>query len=752
MAHFIKHSIFLLPLFLVQLLYAQSKTINGFVEDSDSRPVANAYIAIAGVGVTSNANGTFSIKVDVNKITRENITIKKQGLRMRDIDLNPEKTYLKIRLRPFGKLKGDISKEKKKIPNARIQIVGTGIATTSDGNGRFELVLNEDVDIDATTKFMVNGEVIPTADINFRQNYGYVAIKLLEKLPEGKKVESIVVFNEKNSKPLKDIKVIIEDKVYTTDANGKVSNLKNVTTNNTLRVQGYEIERETLQGKAIQLFVKVPEEGEELVAETDPKIKEKFDGIAAELEEQRNAMREKSKEIQRKIASLADELLASNNLNPAQREKLKEYMEVLQKTFEENDKALQELQNNTQAELNRLRKSINDSLANKTREEIKRLEQEKEQAKKNLRKTLTIGLPTIIFLAVLAIIFFILGRKLRKQNKEIRAQREELTEVNEKMKVTNQKMTEQYMEIQLKNEEIEKVSEKVKEANQEMTEQYMEIQLQKDEIQSQKDEIEEQSHIIEEKNKSLESSVMSAERIQSSLLVNPTDLNQRLSDSFVFFKPRDIVSGDFYWYSEQGDELVIAALDCTGHGVPGAFMTVLGNSILNQIVNEEHITDPAKILTKLDEQVQSTLRKHPNDYGGGDGMDAALLNINTKTKKAIFSGAKIPLYVVKSDKLEQFKGNNITIGSTLFRKPGKVFSNQELEITGEELFYLASDGFQDQHNPERKKYKKRTFQSLLVENSQKPMEEQYQVLDKTLKTWQKNAQQTDDILVMGIKV
>ena len=268
-----------------------------------------------------------------------------------------------------------------------------------------------------------------------------------------------------------------------------------------------------------------------------------------------------------------------------------------------------------------------------------------------------------------------------------------------------------------------------------------------------------QTQELEEKNAKITDSIRYARTIQQSILPNPSHMGDAFSEYFIFFVPRDIVSGDFFWFSKRGDEVLITAADCTGHGVPGAFMTVMGNTLLNQIINVNGLTDPAQILTILNNRVRNTLKQQQQgEFRDGDGMDMALMNINLKTGKALFAGAKNPLYYVKDNELLYIKGSNISIGSTL-KSENKEFKNREIEIEGGEVFYLVSDGFQDQlggvdpENPKkRKKYMKTRFMDFLKSTSVYPLSQQEQMFKEEFYNWKGEHDQTDDVVVISFKV
>jgi tetratricopeptide (TPR) repeat protein len=275
---------------------------------------------------------------------------------------------------------------------------------------------------------------------------------------------------------------------------------------------------------------------------------------------------------------------------------------------------------------------------------------------------------------------------------------------------------------------------------------------QKDEINVQKEKIEVQSAAIKEINLQLTDSIHYARTIQDSFLPANEILKQFYPESFIFFKPRDIISGDFYWFQHIRDTFVLAAIDCTGHGVPGAFMTVLANSLLNQIVREGKLTDPELILTLLDKKVQDHLnqRSTTSKEVSNDGMDMALCTISLSDNQVYYTGAQIPLYHVHNGSLRQLAPNRFPVGSAQYQE--KKFEVSTFKPEKGDAIYLASDGFQDQFGgPNNKKFMKKAFKDYLYSIHDLPFEIQETRLEQMFSEWRGSNEQTDDVLVIGLK-
>ncbi|WP_185153599.1 tetratricopeptide repeat protein, partial [Fulvivirga lutimaris] len=275
------------------------------------------------------------------------------------------------------------------------------------------------------------------------------------------------------------------------------------------------------------------------------------------------------------------------------------------------------------------------------------------------------------------------------------------------------------------------------------------IKKNKKQLEAQNIKLENQKLIIQEKNDSITESIDYAKSVQRSLLQFNVPENYQ-SDFFVLFKPKDIVSGDFFWFSALKDRHVVSAIDCTGHGVAGAFMTVIGHSSLEQIINQDQETSPSVILTKLDEQVRNSINQ-TDKATSTHGMDVALCSIDRKKGKLYFSGANRPLYQIRNNEIHVVKGTKRTIGD-MDENPLK-FEEHQLDIEEGDIFYIFSDGYPDQFGgPDNKKFMVSNFKKMLLEIHQKPLDDQHKELKTRLNDWRNEGEQTDDILVMGFKV
>ena len=256
---------------------------------------------------------------------------------------------------------------------------------------------------------------------------------------------------------------------------------------------------------------------------------------------------------------------------------------------------------------------------------------------------------------------------------------------------------------------------------------------------------------IQNKNKKINDSINYAKRIQNAILPNTRLINKVLPDSFILYKPRDVVSGDFPWFVQIKNDLFIAAVDCTGHGVPGALLSLIGYFLLNDIVRSRKITEPGKILDLLDEGVTQTLRQDQDDSATKDGMDIALCRINTETKIVEYAGAHRPLYVMKKGVMEEVKGNKFPIGGGIYKNQTN-FTTTRLELGKGDSFYFSSDGFPDQFGgSESRKFGPKKTREIIESVHTGAMKEASLVFDAEWEAWKGDQKQTDDVLLIGIK-
>ncbi len=265
-----------------------------------------------------------------------------------------------------------------------------------------------------------------------------------------------------------------------------------------------------------------------------------------------------------------------------------------------------------------------------------------------------------------------------------------------------------------------------------------------------KEKIEKANELLNEKNSDITASIAYAKRIQQAVLPDKDHINKKI-DLFVLYIPRDIVSGDFYWYAESDLFSYIAVVDCTGHGVPGAFMSLLGSTFLDQVLIENKDATPSKILNELDKKLHSAFKKREEENRIGDGMDAIVMRVNKKTSEVMFSGANRPLYFYSKAGARDFKATIYSIGGA-FPNEVKGFVDTTLTVEKGDCAYMFSDGFGDQFGGEKnKRYSTKRMKVFMEELSKYNINEQHEKIEKEFIDWRGTYEQMDDICVIGIK-
>jgi serine phosphatase RsbU (regulator of sigma subunit) len=359
----------------------------------------------------------------------------------------------------------------------------------------------------------------------------------------------------------------------------------------------------------------------------------------------------------------------------------------------------------------------------------------------NLRNKIWYYLP--ITLIIIVVISYFVSRMITKPIKSLTKTASELSRGNFDVKVNVEQKDEIGMlALSFKSMQgsIHTLIDDLKESNRTL----------EDKVEARTKELQLQKNVIEEKNKEIVDSIQYAQRLQNAILPTSQFIQDNLNDSFIFFKPKDIVSGDFYWMERVGDQVLVAAVDCTGHGVPGAMVSIVGANGLHRCITEFGLTKPSDILDKLRELVIQTFSRSGEDVK--DGMDISLLSINTDTFMVAYAGANNPLWLARTgaEEIEVIKGDKQPIGKYDYAKP---FTHQEGQLKKGDCLYLFTDGFADQFGGEKgKKLKYKPFQQLLLSNVHLPMHEQKHILGEAFLNWMADFEQVDDVCVIGIKL
>lgn len=377
------------------------------------------------------------------------------------------------------------------------------------------------------------------------------------------------------------------------------------------------------------------------------------------------------------------------------------------------------------------------------KKEIRLLENEKElqqleiEKQKEARKRISWMLALFAAIIILVLVSFVVVRKknlvLAQQKLEIEEKNFDLEQKNEEIKAQSENLQTAYEEIQTTNEMLEQKSE---------------------EILTQNEQIIKQNELIEERNKNITDSIYYASRIQTAVLPPEDFLEPIFKDSFLLFKPKDIVSGDFYWASTKGKYHIIAAADCTGHGVPGAFMSMLGITLLNEIVTRTKDFTASKLLDQLRAEVIHSLKQKGVEGETKDGMDISLCVVDTENLVLHYAGANNPLYFFSNKEMTVFPPDKMPIGiSHQEMNLDSNFTNNQIKINSSDAIYLFTDGFADQFGgPLGKKFKYTKFRETLKKIHHLPMNDQKEKLNEVFENWKGKTDQIDDVLVIGVRL
>lgn len=711
-------------------LWGQS-TFQGKVTDTRAEPVSNARVKInKGPFVSTNAQGEFLVTLARSE-DFNTIEVQKEGLVIKDV--NPANNKIKVVMAKPVTVKGRVLSDRS-VPIQGMHVLLSGVRgvreVLSGVDGYFSITVPEGTPVNEKSRFVVYDPLRLKGTANYvaeiRNNNEVLLFVELPKLP----VRRVQVRNAADEPVARATLVIDNIYRYTTDASGEAE-VENAHNFSEFRVEGYtplEIPIYKEESSLIALKVRLRREDDSPdVTQNTSTIYGKQVAVKIQLEFFAN----ENSRIQEAIQQREALLQSGANISTEERRKIEAELQLLRQELKINEKAINIARENAQKVIQELEAFLDQEKEEniKTKAKLELTTREKEKAEENARllsqlsqRNWLIFLISTLALASIITVFFVNYRKIRQQKNELG---EKVNEINQK----NEMLEESATIMDVKNKQI-------KEKNEQLLEQTKEL---------------------EEKNKHITDSIRYAETLQQAILPDLTKIQQQIPEFFVFYAPKDIVSGDFYWYSQREDNLFIAAADCTGHGVSGAFMTMMGSAILNQVVNANQESDPVQILQSLNDNVKANLqRQQKTEEHEGDGMDIALLKINFTHREIIFVGAKSPLYMVKNGELMYYKGSNISIG-TKAKNRDKQFIARCIEVEGEETIYLVTDGFQDQlggiqEGKGRKKYMKTRFIDLLGRVSQLPIAEQKALLEKEFNDWKGDYPQTDDVMVIGFRI
>jgi len=315
-------------------------------------------------------------------------------------------------------------------------------------------------------------------------------------------------------------------------------------------------------------------------------------------------------------------------------------------------------------------------------------------------------------------------------------------------------------EMKAKQKTLEFTNQKMHANEQVLIKAYNQLKESQEEIQYQKKVLEETLDELQLKNSRITDSISYAKKIQQAILPNPLEIQKSFSDAFIIFSPKDVVSGDFYWFSQIENKTFVATVDCTGHGVPGAFMSMIGHTLLNQIVREKKILEPSEILETLDAEIYTSLKQ--NESKSIDGMDLSLCCVETpmgstrlkkpgETTKVIFCGAKSNMYYSHLGEIHKIKGNRRALGGWL-KRAQRPFTNTVFEIAQGDMIYLITDGYTDAASPGRRHLGTTKLYKFMLKMHSKPLDQQKDFFLTALQNHQKGTEQRDDITFIGFRI
>jgi serine phosphatase RsbU (regulator of sigma subunit) len=418
---------------------------------------------------------------------------------------------------------------------------------------------------------------------------------------------------------------------------------------------------------------------------------------------QKSLLAEQGYKIRAAMEHIASEL-NSSDISPQEKSRLRRELEALANQLIKNETAFEEAQAETRKLMDKIRGLLfeKDSMTTAFTEKIEEVEAEKEMARLQM---IIAGGVALLLLVVAGGAYFV-SRKINKQNEDLEKSNHDLNQTKG--------------ELETKIEQIENLNKEVTTKNQKITD-----------------------------------SIRYAQTIQEAILPQAIEFEKAFADYFVLYSPKDMVSGDFYWmanhYTLDGQKTILATVDCTGHGVPGAFMSMIGNTLLNEIVNQEKVFDTAQILTRLHEGVKKSLQQ--NNMSNDDGMDVCICTIHFNsddTAHVQFTGAKRPLYYFQNSYLQSLKGDVKSIGGR--DRKDKPFTTQDLYLMKGDCLYLMTDGFSDQQNSDNKKFGTTRLLEILEKNATLSLPVQKQELNDELQTHSWGVEQRDDITILGVKI
>lgn len=700
----------------------KTSSIQVLIVDEDRIPIEKVRVLIDGNRLISDAHGAASFKFNGEVTDIEYIDAFKKHFKIKNWNYDTFSKRIIIEMESQNHfIKGELLVEHN-IPfeGAKIRLKNDLSLKTVRSNelGFFRVVVPDGFsvnDILNKPELIVNDFEIALTSIHVDKGRKFITIRTVKADISKKNGKTVLVLNQ-NQKAIPNLGIRIGGQNYRTDGSGKIKINTISIDNKDVLIQGYVIDNMKFSKTTVSLIVRKQDADDDLIedaleqnndssentsknqsklASTEHNISDTsslsqdFEYVFNQLEIRKQLLFEKNLTLRREINKIAAKL--EKKAGNLDEEEKQDLEEYLNKL----EDALIENEisyEKTQAQTHQVIDHI--------QRDLLKIEEEKEFIEFEFHIFIIIA----VILLVLIVIAWSIARRIHKQN----------------------------LELEKTKKELEK---KINEIN------------------AQKEQMQELNILVSSKNKKITDSIRYAKTIQEAILPNPFRINEAFDQYFIMYRPKDIVSGDFYWFYHTEGKTFIATIDCTGHGVSGGFMSMIGNALLNEIVSKQKIFEPAKILEKLNQQIRIALKQEQK--GNDDGMDVCLCLIEKQdqtSSKLTFTGAKRPLYYIrqKNHVTETLKGDIKSVGGKQYKN--RSFTEQELILHKGDMIYLSSDGLADQNNITKRKFGSTRLKEMLSQNAYLPMLEQKKILEVALEQHQKGTEQRDDITLIGVKV
>jgi serine phosphatase RsbU (regulator of sigma subunit) len=778
MRYVVTLSAFIIFFLSITLSFAQSGNveINGRIIDESGRAVGDVKVSIeSGLYIQATSMGKFRATLPSKTANISSVKIYKSGYKLDTWKFDKEKELLIIQITKLSQdeilnaktIKGTIyNADGKPVKKAWITVEGVALMDVAITNekGIFYLRIPPDENFSNKSKILVGGKHINASFVKYDEKKMslYIMLKGSEDelllteddLNNSKEIASntpkstiyeVNVLDE-NTQPVANFSVnAVGAGFFTTDDKGKFTLESKDIRSVKFIIKGFDkIKTDYTEDNKVLILVRseLPrsprtEEVNTQQTQTNPPVQTiankadtirkgdyagRFNRVSQELNAEKELFEVSSERVKGEIDKINEELEKDKSLNETQKQVLQSYMTSLEELLNDNAKVFEHNQQQTKNRLEMMRSVI--SAKNKIEDDfIKAIEKEKEEMQSDFRKNLLALSSVAAIFGVIMLASFALVRYMNRQKKKVE-------EANRNLAIATEQLKEKVDEINQKNEEMHVQAENLQKINQE----------------------------LHKKDTNITASLNYAQRLQKSTFPQIELIQQAIPECFILFQPKDIVSGDFYWFTERVNSITgnkqafLVAADCTGHGVPGAFMSMVGDALLEKIINTQGISSPEKILNELHHGIRYMLNQEESE--NSDGMDMGLCVIDKTAKTMEYAGAKNPLFYVQDGELHTIKGTMMSLGGLQLKNLDgeKSFVKHTIDISKPTTCYLFSDGFPDQFGGETgKKYSKQRLSDLLVRIHQEDFEKQKELLAQEFENWRYGSKQTDDVLVMGFR-